>query len=185
MASDATVDVPDADTPPERKDAVASIAGQIRYLSSGDRAQLRRIYLTGRHEADGIVIGLMHGAGLTAPSTPAAFAPWRLLAHCAALLSGTGAKQSHATGRRLGSALQAIGLSENRLLRLLSAQGAGLDSQVTRVFRMLAQRGDGPVNLRTLFDLVGPNPDRAEAARIRIAQDYYAATAAADKGDVE
>lgn len=185
MASDATIDMPDVDTPAERKDAVASIAGQIRYLSSGDRAQLRRIYLTGRHEADGIVIGLMHGAGVTAPATPAAFAPWRLLAHCAALLSGTGAKQAHAVGRRLGSALQAIGLSENRLMRLLSAQGPGLDAQVTRAVRMLAQRGEVPVNLRTLFDLVGLDPNRAEAARLQIARDYYAATAAADKGDVE
>lgn len=185
MASDASVDGPAADTPEPRKHPVDSIAGQIRYLSSGDRAQLRRIYLTGRHEADGIVIGLMHGAGVIAPGAPAAFAPWRLLAHCAALLSGTGAKQPHAASRRLGAAFQAIGLSENRLMRLLSAQGPGLDAHVTRAVRMLAQRGEVPVNLRTLFDLVGLDPDRAEAARIRIAQDYYAATAAADKGDVE
>ncbi|WP_343526968.1 type I-E CRISPR-associated protein Cse2/CasB [Sphingomonas sp.] len=167
---------------PERKHPVDSIAGQIAYLSTGQRAQLRRLYLTGRHEADGIVIEMMHRAGITIPIVPEKFAPWRLFAHCAALLSGTGGVQPHAAGRRLGSALHEIGLSENRLMRLTSARGDALAAQAIRAIRMLAQRGQAPVNLRTLFDLIGLDPGQAEAARIRIAQDYYAAKARSDEG---
>lgn len=169
--------------PPTRsKTPVESIAGQIAHLSSGDRAQLRRLYLTGRHEADGVVIGLMHRAGVTVPTDLRAFARWRLLAHCAALLSGTGGLQPHAAGRRLGAALHEAGLSENRLLRLTAARGAGLEAQVIRAMRMVAQRGAVPVNLHTLFDLTGNDPDTVEAARLRIAHDYYAAQARSDKG---
>jgi CRISPR type I-E-associated protein CasB/Cse2 len=169
--------------PPTRsKTPVESIAGQIAHLSSGDRAQLRRLYLTGRHEADGVVIGLMHRAGVTVPTDLRAFARWRLLAHCAALLSGTGGLYPHSTGRRLGAAMQDIGLSENRLMRLTSARGKGLEAQVIRVMRMLAQKGQAPVNLHTLFALIGHDPDKAEDARIRIAKDYYAAEARSEEG---
>ncbi len=167
----------------ERLPPVVSIALQVQHLSTGDRAQLRRLYLTGRHEADGIVIRMLHAARVTIPDDPDSFAPWRLLAHCAALLSGTGGKAAHAGGRRLGAELSAIGLSENRLLRLTAVRGAGLRAQVIRVTRMLAQRSDAAVDLRTLFDLIYTDPDRAERARIRIAQDYYAAEARSKKED--
>lgn len=168
---------------PDRKDAIASIAGQIVHLSAGDRAALRRIYLTARPAADGIVVALIHRAGVTPPETPAAFRPWRLLVHCAAILSGTAAAHPHSRGKRLGAALHAIGLSENRLLRLTGARGGALDSQVIRAARMLAQAGQRTVNLWTLFALVGNDDAAAEAARLRIAQDYYAADARSDEGD--
>lgn len=177
-ASGATV----AATPPRPKTPVDSIAGQIAHLSSGRRAQLRRLYLTESHAADGIVIDLLHRAGVTAPTDLRAFDAWRLLAHCAALLSGTGGLQPHAAGRRLGTALHAAGLSENRLLRLTAARGAGLEAQLIRAMRMVAQHGEAPVNLHTLFDLIGDDPDDAEAARLRIAHDYYAAEARSEKG---
>lgn len=164
-----------AETKP--KDPVASIAGQVAHLSTGDRAALRRIYLTKRHEADGVVIGLLHRAGVTIPTQADAIAPWRLLAHVAALLSGTGGEQPHASGRRVGTALQAVGYSENRLLRLTAARGVALHGQIIRAARMLAQGGQAPVNLWTLFHLGGRDTEKAEEARIRIAQDYYAATA--------
>lgn len=48
--------------------------------------------------------------------------------------------------------------------------------------RMLAQHGKAPVNLYTLFALIGNDPDRAEDARIRIAKDYYAAEARSEEG---
>jgi CRISPR type I-E-associated protein CasB/Cse2 len=181
MASEAAVQAAPGTTP-DRKDPVDSIAGQIPYLSTGDRALLRRMYLTESHEADGVVIRLMYRSGLTAPSDPRVFAPWRLLVHCAALLSGTGGLYPHSTGRRLGAALHEIGLSENRLMRLTSARGGGLEAQVIRAVRMLSQKGQAPVNLRTLFALIGHDPDKAEAARIRIAQDYYAAEARSEEG---
>lgn len=167
-----------ADAPDDKpKDAVASIAAQIAKISTGDRAALRRIYLTKSHEADGVVIGLLHRAGVTMPLSGETIAPWRLLAHVAALLSGTGGGHAHAPARRVGSALQAIGFSENRLLRLTAARGTALHGQIVRAARMLAQGGEASVNLWSLFHLAGPDPDRAEEARIRIAQDYYAAVA--------
>jgi len=164
---------------PARKDPVASIAGQVPHLSTGDRARLRRIYLTRSRGADGVVVGLMMRAGVEPPlpEKQHLFEPWRLLAHVAALLSGTGGEQPHAPGRRLGLALHAAGYSENRLLRLTAARGDGLRGQVIRAARMLAQAGERPVNLWSLFNLVGNDPDRAEQARIAIAQDYYAAQA--------
>ena len=166
--------------PDAPKDAVASIAAQIARLSKGDRAALRRIYLTKSHEADGVVIGLLHHAGVTMKLSPTNIAPWRLLTHVSALLSGTGGGQSHAPGKRLGAALSAAGYSENRLLRLTAAQGAGLYGQIIRAARILAQSGEASVNLWTVFHLAGHDPARAEEARIRIAQDYYAAEARAE-----
>lgn len=174
MASD-----PETDTPDRPKDPVASIAGQVPHLSTGDRAALRRIYLTQSSKADGVVVGLLHRAGVTIPERSEAFAPWRLLAHVAALLSGTGGEQPHAPGRRLGTALHSAGYSENRLLRLTAARGPALHDQIVRAARMLAQAGERPVNLWTLLHLAGRDRDKAEDARIRIAQDYYSAAAKA------
>ncbi|WP_019517441.1 type I-E CRISPR-associated protein Cse2/CasB [Sphingomonas sp. Mn802worker] len=165
------------------KDVMASIGGQIAHLSAGDRAALRRIYLTGRPSADGIVIGLLHRAGVTVPDDAVTFRPWRLVVHAAALLSGTAAAHPHAKSKRLGTLLHDIGLSENRLLRLTSARGEALDAQAIRAARMLAQVGQRTINLWTLFDLVGNDEADAEAARLRIAQDYYAAHARSDEGN--
>ena len=81
--------------------------------------------------------------------------------------------------RRLGTALHAAGYSEHRLLRLTAARGQGLEDQIIRAARMLAQAGEAPVNLWTLFHLAGRDSGKAEEARIRIAQDYYAAAARA------
>lgn len=181
MASEAAID--DASTVgsgPGRP--VESIAGKVQFLPNGERAQLRRLYLTERPSADGIVFRLLYHAGLTGLFTPEAAAPWRLLTHCAALLAGTGqvGKPPHAHNARLGDVLQQSGYSENRLSRLLNAQGAALQDQVIGAVRMVAQKGKGPINLRTLFDLICNDPDRSERARLRIARDYYAAEARSD-----
>jgi len=45
---------------------------------------------------------------------------------------------------------------------------------------MIVQKGKGPVNLRTLYDMVCNDPDRSERARLKIARDYYAAEARSD-----
>ncbi len=172
-----------AQAPPRTKLPAERIADRIPHLPNGDRAQLRRVYLTERHAADGIIIGLLHGAGITSVVQPEAYRPWRLFVHCAALLSGAGEKGEypHSIGRKLGAALHDMGMSENRLLRLTSARGPTLDAQVIRAVRMLVQRKREAVNLLTLFDLVGNDPGQADAARRRIARDYYAAAAAAAK----
>ena len=162
------------------KDVMTCISEQISDLSAGDRAALRRIFLTRRHEADGIVIGLINGAGLNIPSDPKFFAPWRLLTHVGAILSGTARHKPHAPNGNVGSLLFAAGYSENRLLRLVSARSIALHGQIIRAVRSLPRAKDPPinsVNLWTLFHLAGPDPDRAEEARTRIAQDYYTAVA--------
>lgn len=123
------------------------------------------------------MVGLLHRAGVTVSDHLPAYEPWRLLTHVAALLSGTGAEQPHASGRRLGAALHAAGYSENRLLRLTAARGQPLAEQIIRAARMLAQAGQAPVNLWSFYHLAGRDPKAAEEARIRIAQDYYSAAA--------
>lgn len=159
------------------KDLVTKITEQVPLLSMGDRAALRRIYLTQSYAADGVVARLLYRSGVAVPP-PDKFAPWRLFAHVAALLSGTGAKKPHMSGGgRVGRALHEVGFSENRLLRLTSTRGEALHDQIIRAARMLAQKGEAPLDLWPLFNLVGSDPASAEAARIRIAQDYYIAEA--------
>lgn len=160
-----------------RREPVASISGQIPHLSTGDRAALRRLYLTGSREAEGVVIGLLHRASVSnaAWRSPAAFNRWRLLAHVAATLSGTQAADPHSPQVRLGRALHAAGYSQNRLMRLTTARGPALIDQVVRAARYLRQAGQVPVDLRAVRDLVSDDPARAESARLSIARDYFAA----------
>ncbi|WP_413061380.1 type I-E CRISPR-associated protein Cse2/CasB [Sphingomonas carotinifaciens] len=181
MASEAAAAPAEASAKKE-PDWMQSIAGQIRFLSTGDRAGLRRMDLTRSHAADGTVIKLLTRAKVPQQAQGTGFDRWRLVTHVAAILSGTGATQAHAEGRRLGSALREADYSENRLLRLLAVRGEALDDQVRRVARVLAQKGKHPINLWTLYHLVGSDAVKAEAARIRIAQDYYAAAARSEEG---
>lgn len=170
------------------KDPVASVAGQIANLPNGDRALLRRLYLTEAsasraRAADGVVLGLLHRAGVGAPA-PEVYENWKLLAHVAAMLSGTTGKYPHASGRRLGSALQAAGYSENRFLRLTATRGEALRDQIRRAARTLAQAGETPIDLWAILRLLARDADRAREARIRIAQDYYSAVVRAE-GDAK
>lgn len=164
-------------TETERKDAAASISGHISVLTTGDHALLRRMYLTGKPAAEGVVIKLLHHAGVEPSTYDADYPAWRLLAHAAALLSGTGKKVPHDRRKSLGGALHDAGYSENRLLRLTAARGERLHDLIVLAVRMLAQAGQVPVNLWTLLDLARCDRAKAEAARLRIAQDYYRAAA--------
>lgn len=173
MASDAEPSAVEAVA--GKKDPVASIAGQIPQLPTGARAALRRMYLTRSDEAIGVVMGLLHRAGVPQAAwvDPAAFGRWQLLAHVAALLSGTAALAPHAPGRKLGHALSKAGYSENRLMRLTSAKGPALHDQVRRATQFLAKAGAAPIDLRTMDQLLSADPARAEKARFQIARDYY------------
>jgi CRISPR type I-E-associated protein CasB/Cse2 len=154
----------------EHDDPVKLIGRQLAVLSTREHALLRRMYL--------------HHAGVTPARYERDYPAWRLLTHVAALLSGTGKEQPHSRRAGFGTALQAAGYSENRLLRLTAARGAALHDHIILAGRMLARAGKAPVNLRTLLDLAGRDPDKAEQARLRIAQDYYAA-AARPEGDAK
>lgn len=159
------------------KDWIDSIGGQLPHLPIGDRAALRRLFLTKSRTAEGVVIGLLMKAGVTdaAWRGPTAFARWRLIAHVAAVLSGTAAIMPHAPGARLGRALYSAGYSSIRLMRLTTARGPALVDQIVRAARFLAQAGQVPIDLRTIRDLASDDPATVETARLRIAQDYYAA----------
>lgn len=178
MASDVAKVAPVEAPARKDKDPIASISGHISVLSNGDLALLRRIYLTKKVSADGVVVKLLAYADVPISQDPRVFGPWRLVAHAAALLAGTGKQQPHLSSKRLGSALHAAGLAENRLLRLTAARGEALQDQIVIATRFLARAGSGPVNLWTLFHLAGRDPDKAEEARLTIARDYYAADAA-------
>lgn len=184
MASNAEA----ARTAPEKKDPVASIAGQIPHLPTGQRAALRRMYLTRNRpdEAVGVVMGLLHRAGVPHLERidQAPFERWSLLAHVAAILSGTAAQAPHVPHRSFGRALWEAGYSENRQMRLTSAHGPALDDQVRLAAQFLARAGTGPIDLWTIRRLIGDDSVQAEAARLEIARDYYNAEHAG-KGDAQ
>lgn len=158
------------------RDPVASLAARIPGLSTGDRAMLRRMPLEAPGRGAGVVIGLLVAAGLS-PETmrKETFDRWALLAHVAAVLSGTGRKDPHSPRVPAGRALQQARYSENRLLRLTAARGTALRDQIVRAARYLAAAGGAPVDLRTLHDLTNPDDDRAEGARLALARGFYAA----------
>ena len=159
------------------KDVLASVCGQIPLLATGDRAALRRLSLGRSEVAIGVVTGLLVRAGaLNAELDHAgAFARWTLLAHVAAVLSGTGSRPPHSPTASLGRSLQGVGCSEHRLMRLTSARGPALTDQIRRMARMLAAAGQAPVDLRTVHRLSFDTGSGAEAARLRIARDFYSA----------
>ena len=159
------------------KDILASVCGQICYLATGDRAALRRLSLGRSEVAIGVVTGLLVRAGASHAELghTGAFARWVLLAHVAAVLSGTGSRPPHSPTASLGRALQGIGFSEHRLMRLTSARGLALTDQIGRMARMLAAAGQAPVDLRTVHRLSFDTGSVAEAARLRIARDFYSA----------
>lgn len=150
-------------------------------LSTGDHATLRRMFLKREAVFEGVVVKLLLSAGVDRRAYERDFGAWRLVAHVAALLSGTARLRAHDPRSGLGLALEEAGLSENRLMRLTAARGEALDDQLALAGRMMAQHGAGPTNLWTLLDLAGSDPKKAERARIRIVQDYY--TSARQQGD--
>ncbi|MEH3048597.1 type I-E CRISPR-associated protein Cse2/CasB [Sphingomonas adhaesiva] len=157
-------------------DWFVSISGQLRFLSTGERAILRRLELGRSAVSDGTIIKLLMRAKVAPDLFESDYERWRLVVHVAAMLAGTGAIASHDEKRRLGAALHDAGVSENRILRLLAARGAGLHDQIRLMARLLA-RPRKPVNLWTVYHLLAGDDGKAQSARIRIAQDYYAAAA--------
>ena len=178
-----SIDAPAEEAPAQRdKDHLASFCARIPHLSTGHRAALRRLFLTQSEQAVGVVTGLLLASEVPEPAwrDPLGFARWQLLAHAAAVLSGTEAVAPHRRGVSLGRALHQADYSDNRLMRLTSARGPALVDQIVRAVRVLAAKGIVPVDLRTLHAL-SADAERADAARLRIARDYYAAAHASTK----
>jgi CRISPR type I-E-associated protein CasB/Cse2 len=161
----------------EKRDEIAAFADQIAHLPTGERAALRRMYLTGSEAAIGVVTGLLHRAGAP-PATwrgRSAFGRWHLIAYVAAVLSNTAGEPAHDPDQALGEVLRKADFSENRLMRLIAAKGPALDDQVRRAAQFLAQSRAGPADLRTLDRLLSGEPAIAETARLQIAREYYEA----------
>ncbi len=74
---------------------------------TGERAALRRLFLTRSNPAMGVVTGLVLRAEVPNAEwlRPATFEHWQLLAHVAAVLSGTAAVPPHHRGVSLSRAL--------------------------------------------------------------------------------
>jgi len=105
---------------------------------------------------------------------------WGEVLRMIALLSGTGGRRVHSTAASAaaGRMLFNARFSENRLARLLTARGSTLGDQLPRLARYLAASGSVPINLHPIVDMVmkdGRDEAGAEAARIRLAREYYQA----------
>jgi len=78
----------ETDQPEKKKDPVASLAGQVRYLGNGERADLRRLDLTRSATADGTIYGMLARAGVDFSRMPDdEMDAWRVTALAAALMS--------------------------------------------------------------------------------------------------
>jgi hypothetical protein len=156
---------------------VWSVCGQLKHLSTGERAALRRMPLTRSPAADGIVEKLLRRAGVFVDAEDnATFEMWRLLAHAAAVIAGTSGRMAHAGKRPLGRALHEAGLKTTTINRLLTARGSALPDQVRRVALRLADSNDAvPANLAELRDLASPHVASADQARRSVARAYFAA----------
>ena len=81
--------------------------------------------------------------------------------------------QPHRPDRPVGLALAEDGYSEARLERLLAAQDDVLHTLTLRLARFLAAKGES-VNWLDLANLLlAKDRDKQEAARLKIARDYY------------
>lgn len=178
------VDVDDDVATPKVRTPEWSVCNQVPHLSNGDKAALRRMYLVDAYRTDGVVHALILRARASVPpGDDALFESWRLLAHTAAVISGTVKRSPYSEERSLGRSLHLIGLKKNAVLRLLTARGPALDDQVRRIARLLARGGPDsiPTNLRTLRELADPDPIVAEDARRLIARDFFAAADADER----
>ena len=150
-----------------------SDSGQGTRMSTGDRAALRRLRLKNGAPTTGVVVKLLLEAGVEPAAFEKNWPAWEMVAHVAALLSGTTRLRSHRSQRGFGAALRDAGYSENRLLRLTAAKGEALQDQVALAARYVAQSRKGPIDLWSVWQLVGRDTVKAEAARIRLARDFY------------
>jgi CRISPR system Cascade subunit CasB len=75
------------------------------------------------------------------------------------------------TKDRLGVVMAATGISESRVQRLLTARGDALNVQLRLIARRLANSGNLP--WPAFYDLLLRDENQADAARLRIARDYW------------
>ncbi|KQM59966.1 MULTISPECIES: type I-E CRISPR-associated protein Cse2/CasB [unclassified Sphingomonas] len=160
--------------PPD--DWMRAISRHVHGMSSGDRAALRRMELTKSPAADAVAIKTLLRAQVPESRIKDDWTRLRLIGHFAGLLSGTAALYPHDEHRGVGAALFEANVSEKRLLRLLASRGEALGDQLALAVRILS-RERKPVNLWDIYHLLGDDPVKSDAARLRMARQFYAAQA--------
>jgi CRISPR type I-E-associated protein CasB/Cse2 len=84
----------------------------------------------------------------------------------------------HSPGVRLGAALAAAGVSEQRLLALLRAQPPLLFDQARSLVHLLNSHRASFDHVELGLLLIAPDSDRAEVARRRVAADFFRTSSA-------
>jgi len=171
--SDDTPATPIVPAAPPPKDAVASLAGQLRHADTGTVARLRRFHpqQDGRaamFEAE----RLLHAAQVQ-PQDDAQRQRWALVLHCLAIVQG-----QHDPRAEPGAVLARLRFSEARLRQLVEADDTVLADLLPRMARRLAAAG-AAVNWRPFAELLlhtGTDQEaRADQARRRLVEHYLQA----------
>ncbi len=169
---------PDDAGPSPRKDPIASIAGQIRHLSNGERSSLRRMDVGSNPGSEGLLIAVLIRAGVRMAGMDAEeLASWRAVVHAAAVMSGSANGPSHAPGRSLGRRLAKAGLSRDRLIRLAISMDA---KAVSRAVRLVSSKDAGVFDLSAVRGLTSPEPTERAAAVSDLIREYTAAQVRAE-----
>lgn len=180
----------DATAPDESgpaKDAMASLAGQIRHASTGALARLRRFDPIRNPQAALFETERMLMAAGVQPRDTQQRVRWSLVLHCLALAQGRHDPRFDADP---GAVLARLRFSEARLRQLVEADERVLFTLMPRLARRLAAAG-ATVNWWPLADLLlhgGRRDDasrsRADAARQRLIRRYLDAQSVSQAIDV-
>jgi len=173
----------EATTTESLDDAVFKLGVALAKLPPGPLAQLRRAT-----PGDGIAsFWRVYHLQKLAAQRGMADADWEWVVAALALLTPTGndpeKRSAHEAGTSLGRALFAVGVSELRVARVLNAPFVERREALMRLVRVLA-RADARFDTRELAKLLlFPNEEPSDPKNPlrRLARDYYAAEAAAEK----
>jgi CRISPR system Cascade subunit CasB len=156
----------------------ARFHGDAHGLDTGERVALARMDPDDMrpHQVAALARALIY-AGLEPESwRPETWRRWALIAHGMALAG-------HDRSRGLGQGLSEAGVSESRVTRLLTARGDAFRQLLPRLLRLLANKNVSP-NWHELGGLIlhqdrrdPEGADKAEALRLKIAGQYFAAEA--------
>lgn len=135
MADDTPPDLPSNRAAVAPKDAVASLAGQLRHASTGTLARLRRFHPLQNPQAAMFETERLLQAAQVAAHEPEDRARWALVLHCLALAQGAHDVRADAEP---GAVLARLRFSEARLRQLVEADEAVLTALVPRLARRLA-----------------------------------------------
>lgn len=169
------------------KDAIASLAGQVRHAGTGTLARLRRFDPIRNPQAALFESERMLMAAGLQPSDPQWRRRWALVLHCLALAQGRHDPRFDADP---GAVLARLHVSEARLRQLVEADERVLSVLMPRLARRLAAAG-ATVNWWPLAELllfVGRDDmasrTRVDNARQRLIRRYLDAQSASRPADV-